>query len=55
MTLFLGKCFFFKWKILFRNGENFKNIMLFADYIKFALQTFDYYIFCFDFFFNFIV
>jgi len=27
--------------------------MLFADYIKFDPQTFDCYIFCFDFFFQF--
>jgi hypothetical protein len=29
----------------FENYEKFKNIILFADYIKFVLQTFDCYIY----------
>jgi hypothetical protein len=33
--------FYFKQKILFRNCEKIKNIILFADYIKFGPQTFD--------------
>ena len=46
--------FYFGRKTLFRSCEKFRNIILFADYIKFDPQTFDYYIYCFDFFFNFI-
>jgi hypothetical protein len=33
-------------KTLSRNYEKFKNIILFADYVKFDPQTFDCYIFC---------
>ena len=43
--------FYFGRKTLFRSCENFKNIILFADYIKFGSQTFDCYIFCLNFFF----
>jgi len=43
--------FYFRWKTLFRSCEKFKNIILFADYIKFGLQTFDWYIFCLNIFF----
>jgi len=28
--------FYFRWKTLFRNYKKFRNIMLFADYIKFG-------------------
>jgi hypothetical protein len=38
---------------IFRSYEKFKSVMLFADYIKFDPQTFDCYIFCFEFFFQF--
>jgi len=40
---FPGKCFPGKFgrKTLFRSCEKFKNIILFADYIKFGPQTFD--------------
>ena len=38
-----------------KNCEKFRNIMLFANYIKFSPQSFDCYIFCFEFFFNFIL
>jgi len=37
--------FYFGWKTLFENYEKFKNIILFADYIKFGPQTFDCYIY----------
>jgi len=33
--------------------KKFRNVILFAYYIKFDPQTFNYYIFCFDFFFQF--
>jgi len=33
--------FYFGRKTLFRSGEKIKNIILFADYIKFGPQTFD--------------
>jgi hypothetical protein len=49
--------FYFERKTLFGSCEKFKNVILFADYIKFGPQTFDcyIYIFCFEyFFFNFI-
>jgi hypothetical protein len=46
-------CFYFERKILCRSCKKFKNVMLFADYIKFAPQTFDCCIFCFEFFFQF--
>jgi len=44
---FLGKCFPEKFgrKTLFESYEKFKNIILFADYIKFDPQTFDCYIY----------
>jgi hypothetical protein len=43
--------FYFRWKTLSRSCEKFKNVMLYADYIKFDSQTFDCYIFCFETFF----
>ena len=47
-----GKCFpeKFERKTLFKSCEKFRNIILFADYIKFDPQTFDsyIYIFCFE-------
>jgi hypothetical protein len=43
--------FHFGRKTLSRSCENFKNIILFTDYKKFSLQTFDCYIFCFESFF----
>ena len=52
--------FYFGRKTLFESYEKFRNIILYADYIKFDPQTFDCYIyifvfFCFEyFFFNFI-
>jgi hypothetical protein len=46
--------FYFKWKTLFRSCEKFRNIILFIDFIKFGPQTFDCYIFYFEYFFNFI-
>jgi hypothetical protein len=41
------KVFFFysEWKTLSGNYEKFKNIILFADYIKFDPQTFNCYIY----------
>jgi uncharacterized protein YlzI (FlbEa/FlbD family) len=33
--------FYFERKTLFENYEKFRNIILFADYIKFDSQTFD--------------
>jgi len=52
LTWFWGKCFsfYFGWKILFKSCEKFRNIILFADYIKFDLQIFNCYIFCLNFF-----
>jgi hypothetical protein len=50
-------CFFyFEWNTLSESCEKFRNIILFADYIKFDPQTFDCYIyFVFEYlFFNFI-
>jgi hypothetical protein len=44
--------FYFGQKILSRSCEKFKNIILFADYVKFGPQTFDCYIFCLNFFFQ---
>jgi hypothetical protein len=44
--------FYFRLKTSFRSCEKFRNIMLFAYYIKFDPQTFNYYIFCFEFFFS---
>jgi len=43
--------FYFRRKTLSRSYEKFRNVMLFADYIKFGSQTFDCYIFCFETFF----
>ena len=37
--------FYFGWKILFGSCEKFRNVILFADYIKFGPQTFDCYIY----------
>jgi hypothetical protein len=45
--------FYFGRKTLSGSCEKFRNIILFADYIKFGPQTFDCYIYIF-FFFNFI-
>ena len=39
--------FYFGRKTLFSSYEKFKNVMLFVDYVKFDLQTFDCYIFYF--------
>jgi hypothetical protein len=41
------KVFFFNfgWKTLFRSCEKFRNVILFADYIKFGPQTFNWYIY----------
>jgi len=41
--------FYFGRKTLSRSCEKFKNILLFVDYIKFDIQFFYYYIFCFEF------
>ena len=46
--------FYFGRKIFSRSCKRFKNIILFADYVKFGPQTFDCYIFCLNLFFNFI-
>jgi hypothetical protein len=47
--------FYFGRKILFGSCEKIRNVILFADYIKFGPQTFDSIIFCFEYlFFNFI-
>ena len=35
----------FGWKTLSGSCEKFRNVILFADYIKFGPQTFDYYIY----------
>jgi len=47
LVWFSGKCFPEKFgrKTLSRSCEKFKNIILFADYIKFGLQTFNCYIY----------
>jgi hypothetical protein len=47
LTWFSGKCFpeKFRRKTLFGRCEKFRNIILFADYIKFGPQTFDCYIY----------
>jgi hypothetical protein len=47
--------FYFEWKTLSGSCEKFRNVILFADYIKFGPQTFDCYIFFLNFFFNFII
>jgi hypothetical protein len=39
--------FYFERKIFSENCEKFKNVILFADYIKFDPQTFDCYIYFF--------
>jgi hypothetical protein len=53
--LFFKKVFFFSEKHFQEVVKKIKNIILFADYIKFGPQTFDCYIFCFEsLFFNFI-
>jgi hypothetical protein len=55
-SLVSGKVFsfYFEWKTLSESFEKFRNIILFADYIKFSPQTFDCYIyFVLNFFFQF--
>jgi len=53
--------FYFEWKTLFGSCEKFRNVILFADYIKFGPQTFDCYIYIYIYFvlniyfFNFIL
>ena len=46
--------FYFGGKTLSENCEKFRNVILFTDYIKFGLQTFDcyiyIYIYCFEYF-----
>jgi len=37
--------FYFGWKIFSESCENFRNVILFTDYIKFSSQTFDCYIY----------
>jgi len=37
--------FYFGWKTLSGSCEKFRNVILFADYIKFGPQTFDCYIY----------
>jgi hypothetical protein len=44
--------FYFRRKTLSRNYKKFKNIILFADYVKFGPQTFDCYIFYLNPFFS---
>jgi hypothetical protein len=46
--------FYFGWKIFFGNCEKFRNVILFANYIKFSPQTFDCYIYIFFFFWIFV-
>jgi len=47
MAWYLEKCFprKFKWKIFSENCKKFRNVILFADYIKFSSQTFNCYIY----------
>jgi hypothetical protein len=47
LTWFLEKCFSKKFgrETVSGSCERFRNIILFADYIKFGPQTFDYYIY----------
>jgi len=47
LVWFPGKCFpeKFRRKILSGSYEKFRNVILFADYIKFGPQTFDCYIY----------
>jgi len=49
----IKKCFLFilREKYFLEIMKKIKNIILFIDYIKFNLQTFNYYIFYFEFFF----
>jgi hypothetical protein len=44
--------FYFGRKTLSRSYEKIRNIILFADYVKFGPQTFDCYIFCLNIFFS---
>jgi len=37
--------FYFGWKTFFESCEKFRNVILFADYIKFGPQTYDCYIY----------
>jgi hypothetical protein len=50
-SLVFKKVFFFLRKTLSKSYKKFRHVMLFADYIKFDPQTFDCYIFYFEFFF----
>jgi hypothetical protein len=47
LAWFPGKCFpgTFGWKTLSESCEKFRNVILFADYIKFGPQTFDCYMY----------
>ena len=62
LAWFPVKCFpgKFRRKTFSESCEKFRNVILFADYIKFGSQNFNcyiyiyIYIYCFDFFFNFI-
>jgi hypothetical protein len=45
--------FYFGHKIFFRSCEKIRNIILFVNYNRFGLQTFDLYIFYFEFFLKF--
>jgi len=55
LGLIFKKVFSFYWgrKTLSRSCEKIRNIILFANYVKFSSQTFDCYIFCLNFFFHF--
>jgi len=55
LTWFSEKCFLekFEWKTLSGSCEKFKNVILFADCIKFGSQTFDCYILFWIFIFQF--
>jgi len=44
--------FYFGLKTLSGSYEKFRNVILFADYIKFGPQTFDCYIYFFEYFFS---
>jgi hypothetical protein len=44
--------FYFGWKTLSGSCEKFRNVILFADYIKFGPQTFNCYIYIYFFFLN---
>jgi hypothetical protein len=54
LGLIFKKVFSFYWgrKTLSRSCEKFRNIILFANYVKFSPQTFDCYIFCLNLFFS---